>query len=188
MVVVPGATPVDKPLVAIVATPVDDELQATVLVRVCVLPSLNVPIAEYCWVDPTFIDDLAGVTAIDVNAFVIVRDVVPATAPEVAVIVAVPAARPVASPPAPIVATLCADEFHVTEPVRLLELPSLNVPVAVNCSVIPTTIEGFAGVTAIDESVTGGGVDDVEDPPPQPVVNSSPAVTSRNTTSDRSRC
>ena len=32
-------------------------------------------------------------------------------------------------------------------------MPSLKVPVAVNCSVSPLAIEGFAGVTLIDASV-----------------------------------
>ena len=40
MVVVPTAVPVAEPLLAIVATVVEDELQVTELVRVCVLPSL----------------------------------------------------------------------------------------------------------------------------------------------------
>lgn len=40
MVVVPTPFPVARPPVAIVATPGDEELQFTVLVRFCVLPSL----------------------------------------------------------------------------------------------------------------------------------------------------
>jgi hypothetical protein len=35
-------------------------------------------------------------------------------------------------------------------------LASLNVPVAVNCCVVPLTTEEFAGVTAIDTSDGGG--------------------------------
>jgi hypothetical protein len=61
-------------------------------------------------------------------------------------------------------------------------VPSLNVPVAVNCCVVPFTIEGFAGVTAMDCSVAAVTVspveptiDDevaetVEDPTPAPVA------------------
>ena len=39
-VVVPTPAPVATPLLEIVATPGDEELQVTVLVRFCVLPSL----------------------------------------------------------------------------------------------------------------------------------------------------
>ena len=41
-------------------------------------------------------------------------------------------------------------------------MPSLKVPVAVNCSVSPLAIEGFAGVTLIDESVAAVTVSVVE--------------------------
>ena len=42
------------------------------------------------------------------------------------------------------------DELHVTEPVRFCVVPSVNVPVAVNCCVRPFATEGFVGDTAID--------------------------------------
>ena len=41
-------------------------------------------------------------------------------------------------------------------------VPSLNVPVAVNCCVAPLVIDGFAGVTAIDCSVAAVTVSTVE--------------------------
>ena len=41
---------------------------------------------------------------------------------------------------------------HVPPVGRIAELVSVNVPVATNCSVPPTKIEGFAGVTAIETS------------------------------------
>jgi hypothetical protein len=44
-------------------------------------------------------------------------------------------------------------ELHVTVPVKFCVEPSLKVPVAVNCWVLPLVIDGFAGVTAIDCSV-----------------------------------
>ena len=61
-----------------------------------------------------------------------------------------PLATPVARPPAAIVATAALEEDQVTELVRFCVLPSVKVPVAVNCSVSPRAIEGFAGVTAIE--------------------------------------
>jgi len=91
---------------------------------------------------------------------VTLRSVEPVVEPEVAVMVVEPAAIPVASPLLPavllIVATPVADELQVTDVVRFCVLPSLNVPVAVNCCVPETTIVGFAGVTASDESVGTG--------------------------------
>jgi hypothetical protein len=52
-----------------------------------------------------------------------------------------------------IVATDVVAEAHVTEFVMFCVELSLNVPVAVNCWVLPFAIDGFAGVTAIDTSV-----------------------------------
>ena len=52
-----------------------------------------------------------------------------------------------------IVATVTADELHVAVLVRFCVVPSLKVPVAVNCWVPPFGTDGFAGVTATDTSV-----------------------------------
>ena len=65
----------------------------------------------------------------------------------------VPAATPVANPPAVIVATVVVTELQVAVLVKFCVELSEKVPVAVNCSVAPFAIEGFAGVTAIDTSV-----------------------------------
>lgn len=59
---------------------------------------------------------------------------------------------PFARPLAAIVATLVLEEDQVTELVRFCVLPSLYVPVAVNCWVSPAAKEGLAGVTATDFS------------------------------------
>ena len=45
---------------------------------------------------------------------------------------------------------------------RFSVLPSLNVPVAVNCCLFPAAIVGAAGVTAIETSVAGVTVKVVE--------------------------
>jgi len=67
-------------------------------------------------------------------------------------------------------------------------VPSLNVPVAVNCCVAPLVIEGFAGVTAIDCSVAAVTVSTVEPeialdvalivdvPTPAPVASPAPLI------------
>src|ERR1022692_4661804 len=70
-------------------------------------------------------------------------------APEAALIVVLPGATPVANPAALIVPAAGVDDVQVTELVRFCVLESLYVPVAVNCCVPATTIEGLAGVTAI---------------------------------------
>ncbi len=60
---------------------------------------------------------------------------------------------PVASPVLLIVATLVFDELQVTELVRSPVLPSVNVPVAMNCCVVPSGIERLLGVTLMEASV-----------------------------------
>jgi hypothetical protein len=74
------------------------------------------------------------------------------TVAKVAVMIVLPAARLLASPAALIVATLGAEELHITESVRFSVLPPLKKPVAVNCCVYPAAIEGFTGVTAMEMS------------------------------------
>ena len=83
-------------------------------------------------------------------------------APEAAEIVDAPGATPLATPAVVIVATEAFDELQLVEPVRFCVLPSLYVPVAVNCCVAPGAITGFTGVTAIDESVAAVTVNVVE--------------------------
>ena len=114
----------------------------------------------------------------------------PLTLPELAMIVVLPAATPVASPAVLMVATNVAAEFHVAELVRFCALPSLKVPVAVNCCVAPFAMEGLAGVTAIELNVC------VEVPVPlglefdallphPDVTSAAPAIASRRKPKDR---
>src|SRR5277367_3847196 len=154
MVEVPTPAPEAKPTALIVAVAVVPEDQVTLDVRFWVEPSLNVPVAVNCWVAPLVIDGLAGVTAMDCSvAAVTVRSVEPLIDDDVAEIVEVPTPAPLARPAALIVAVVVVPEDQVTLDVRFCVVPSLNVPVAVNCWVAPLVIEGFAGVTAIDCSV-----------------------------------
>ncbi len=102
--------------------------------------------------------------------------------PEVAVMVLEPAATPVAKPETLIVATAVFDESQLAD--TALVLPSLYVPVALNCCVLPIAIAGLAGVTEIETSVTvvGGGVEPPE-LPPQPTNRLTPS--NRNDSSNR---
>jgi hypothetical protein len=97
----------------------------------------------------------------------------PLTEPSVAVIVVEPAVTLVAIPfvgdELLIVATPVLDELQVTFVVRFCVLLFENVPVAVNCSVLPLLIVGFTGVTAIDDKVPAFTVSIVE-PEIEPLV------------------
>ena len=94
---------------------------------------------------------------------VTVKVVEPATPlAEVALIVVVPTATPVARPVALTVAVATALEDHVTVLERFCVVLLVKVPVAVNCLVIPATIVGVAGVTAIDTTVGAVTVNVVE--------------------------
>lgn len=61
-----------------------------------------------------------------------------------------------------IVATVVADELQVAVAVRSWLLPSVNVPMAVNCCFNPWSRVGVVGLTAIDTSVTGVMLSGVE--------------------------
>ena len=115
---------------------------------------MNVPIAANCWVVPAAIDGSGGVMAIETSiAGVTVSSVEPATDPDIALMLAVPVPTPLESPVLLIVATETVSDDHVAVVVRSCVLPSLYVPVAVNCCVVFSAIEGRAGVTAIETRV-----------------------------------
>jgi hypothetical protein len=134
IVEVPTPAPVARPVALIVAVVVVPDDHVTVDVRFCVVPSLNVPVAVNCCVAPLAIDGFAGVTAIDCSvAAVTVSKVDPLIEDDVAVIVELPTPAPVARPAALIVAVVVVPEFQVTVDVKFCVVPSLNVPVAVNC-------------------------------------------------------
>jgi hypothetical protein len=111
-----------------VETVSDDHV--TVLVRFCVLPSLNVPVAVNACIVPSAIDGVAGVIAIETRAAVVtVSVVVPLTEPEVAVIAAVPCptllAKPALAASLLIVAAAGVSELHCTVLVMFCVLPSV---------------------------------------------------------------
>jgi len=96
-------------------------------------------------------------TAIEVSTAGLTVSVVEPAIPvpgSVAETVVVPVVTLVERPRLPaafeIVATAVLEESHVTASVRSCVELSLYVPVAVNCWVVPSAIEGSVGVTAID--------------------------------------
>jgi len=142
------------PPLLIVATPVVSELHCTVPVMFCVLPSVYVPVAVNCCVVPSGIDGIAGVTAIVTStAGVTVKVVEPEIAPNVAVTLLLPKATLLTSPCPFTVAMLLSAVLQVTELVTSMVLPSLYVPVAANCCVVPSANDGFTGLTANDTSI-----------------------------------
>jgi hypothetical protein len=133
MVVVPAPVLVAKPALPaellMVATFAAKELQCTVVVTSCVVPSAYMPVAVNCWLVPIPMAVLCGVTLIDTSgAAVTIRFEVPVTDPELAVISAVPGFTVVASPSLPVVLlmllTVESLEDHVTAVVRSCVLPS----------------------------------------------------------------
>ncbi len=74
---------------------------------------------------------------------------------DVAVTRGLPIAAAMASPEPLIEARVVSEEVHVAEEVMSAVLPSVNVPVALNCAVFPAVTLGFAGINAIDTSVGG---------------------------------
>lgn len=139
-----------------VATLLLEELHVAVVVTFCVLPSLKVPKAVNCWVPSLARDAVMGRTAIDWSVAEVPVSV-PAgltTLPSVAVIRVVPEPWPTARPVCePIVATAGFAAAQVTSEEMSCVVPSLKVPVAVNCCVPPGASEALAGVTAMDCSV-----------------------------------
>ena len=111
------------------------------------------PIAVNCGAPPKGTATVCGLIAIDTNvAAVTVNKVEPVTVPELAFTVAVPAPALVARPLASMLAVEGVFDDHATVPVRSCMLPSVNVPVAVNCCFVPSAIDGSGGVTAMDTS------------------------------------
>jgi hypothetical protein len=81
------------------------------------------------------------------------RLAVPVTVPELAVIVAAPAPTPLTAPPEATVATVEDEELQLTDVVRFCRLPSLKIPVAVSCWVMPKAMVEVEGLTAMEERV-----------------------------------
>src|SRR5208282_2456849 len=94
IVTVPRFPAVARPLTVIDAMLFFDELQVTVPVMFCVVPSENVPVAVNCCNVPRGMDAFAGVTAIETK---------------VALIMEVPAALPIARPGTPFTLMLATE-------------------------------------------------------------------------------
>lgn len=100
--------------------------------------------------------DVAGITAMEATVALVTVSIAGAEIilPEVAVIVEVPGVRawtrPFVGSVLLMLPTAAPEEFHVTCDVKFWILPSVNVPVAVNCWFVAGAIETVAGVTAME--------------------------------------
>jgi hypothetical protein len=145
IVVVPGATATANPAGLMAATVGADDAQVTVEVMFWVVPSAYLPVAvNCCWATGASVT-VGGVTAIETSGFATVSVVLPTTAPEAAVMLLVPTATAVARPDVLMVATEEVTVIQLALAVRFFVVPSLYVPVAVNCCVAPTLIDGLEG-------------------------------------------
>jgi len=175
IVVVPSVTGVASPALPaellIVAAVGSLEFQVAELVKSCWLPSLKVPMARNCKVVVNGIEPLDGSTRIETKGGLTVSGVESLNEPTAAEIVVVPLAAAVAKPWLPpamlIVATAGLLLFHVAVVVKSCLLPSVKLPLAVNCSVSATVIEGCRGVRAIETNV-GAVTVNVIDPLTEP--------------------
>jgi hypothetical protein len=147
------ARPFEPDALLIVATPVFADPHVTEVVMSWVELSEKVPVAANWRVEPTPMVGETGDTAMDASDFTVIT-AVPETPSKVAVTVVEPLEREETVPPVSIEATTPSDELQstsdVTSRVELFD----SVPVATNCCVAPTTTAGFAGVTAMDVTVT----------------------------------
>src|ERR1700676_374417 len=148
----PIAPPVACPVLPMLASAVSELLQAALLVKSAVLPSLNVPVALNCTLLLMVTLGFPGVTTIETGdrAAVTVSIVEPVTPPVVALMVVDPAFRAVPKPVELMFATVPSDEAHVTPPVVSVGLFPLNATIAVNCCVPPAVTVGLSGVTCTD--------------------------------------
>lgn len=159
----PTLTACARPELLMVTNAAAVELQVTDAVILLEVPSLNWPCALYCWDVPFARDAPAGVTVMATSvAEVTVSFVEAFTLPDAALMFVLPCAIDVASPVPLMVATAMLEDVQVTEVDTFCMLPSLNVPMAVNCCICPAPIEGFAGAIVNETSVAGLTVTAVE--------------------------
>ena len=128
------AKPTLPVVMLILATAGFEDDQLTICVMSWIEPSLNVPVAANCCVSPRGTMGIAGVTVMVTSvAGVTLRLAEPVTEPDAAVICVVPAATVITNPEALMEAIAVLAEPQLTWLVKSCVLPSVKVPVAVNC-------------------------------------------------------
>jgi hypothetical protein len=155
IVTFPAETAPTLPVLSTAAIDGFEELQVTSSVITCVVPSLKVAVAVQSTKELGASSAVAGVMEIDVIvAAVTLSGADPETPLKVAMMLAVPGPTAVAaSVVLSMVATAVLSELNVTSFVIFWTLLSLNRPVAVKSSVVPTAIVCDGGMTVIDTIV-----------------------------------
>ncbi len=166
IMLVPLATGVTFPFepgaLEIVATVVVADVQVTLPVRSCLLPSEYVAWAARVNVVPSATVGAAGLMSIVCGtAFETTKVAVAVTglvAPKEAVMTVEPSATPLARPLLPaaleMVAAAGVADVQATVSVRSCRVASVKKPVAVNCCMVPAAMVKVAGVTTIETSVS----------------------------------
>jgi hypothetical protein len=157
MVEVPTFLALARPLPVIDTMFVAEDCHLATPVTSCLLLSLNVACAVNCWETASGKVGLLGETAIEVAVAELTVSMVEPVIPfKLALIVVLPPetalAKPLIGALLPMVATPVSEDPQVTLPVRFCVLLSVNVPVAISCSVVWGAMVEFAGVTAIETS------------------------------------
>ncbi len=144
------------PLASMLAAAGFPDVHCAELVMFCVLPSEKVPVATNCIVVPGAIDAVNGEIEIAPNAAVVtVKVALEEMLPEVAVTVDEPIPVAIASPKVPFALIATSDglpDVHCTDAVRFCMLPSVKVPVAASCTLVPSANDALAGDTASEAS------------------------------------
>ena|SRR5215469_14927392 len=114
--------------------------------------SVYVPFALNCWFVPRGMVGVIGERAIEINAAgLIVNVATPEIEPDVALIVVEPTlsdcAKPAVGGDTLMIATVGSDDVHWAELVRSCIVPSVKMPVALYCCVVPSGIVANDGVT-----------------------------------------
>lgn len=134
IVAVPAVWVCVNPRSGVGATSCADEFQVALAVRFWLVPSVKLPVAVNCCEAPAetvgFNGDIARETSWAGPTRATVVPVIPA---EMAVSEEEPIAFVVAKPILEMVSTFGLDDFHVAIGVKSCVVPSVNVPVAVNC-------------------------------------------------------
>jgi hypothetical protein len=117
IVLVPGATPVIRPLLLTVTADVLEELKVALVVRTCVVPSENVPVTVTCALVPAATLGELGLKEIETSVAGVTEklEVEAVLPPKVAVNCAVPTPFPVARPLASIETTLALELDQVAD-------------------------------------------------------------------------
>lgn len=162
MTVWPAPTILARPAVCgeslIVAMLASLELQCPVPVMSLTVPSVYVPVAVNCCVNPSGTDASGGAIVMETSAAAfIVSEVDPLTPALVAVMFADPLPDVIANPVL-LIFTRSESEVHEALEVKSWVVPSLNVPMAVNCWLAPEGTEELSGDTFSDTSAAGDTV------------------------------